>query len=265
MHAERRLADSAGMANGPNVTPFSVTAGAMVRPEQLDVRFEGFGREAFDVLERLRRHPHIEEYRKHKARIRSEIQEPFKRYRDDLVVNWVLPNRIDLETEKNVFSRLLKNDFGAGGCHHHYWMSFYRPGRSRLRDIQLAHSLWPEALYITAYVGKPVPDLFMEVQQRILQQQEDFLEVVNPLLQTKPASLRITYDHADRRRIITDPIVRLPERFEKAKELALRLAISRDEVVEAGPRLIELAIDSVIALWPVYRFFLEASANDSRA
>ena len=234
-------------------------AGAMLRPPHLDLQFDGFGLDAFAVLEQLRRHPHIEEYRKQKTRIRSHIQEPFKRYRDDLVVNWVLPNRIGLETEKNVFSRLLKNDFGAGGCHHHFWMSFYRPGRSRLKDVQLAHSLWPEALYIAVYAGKPIPRLFKNIHSNILRRPGAFLDAVNPLLHLEQATLRVHYG-GENRQIVSDPLVHLPDEFGRAKELAVFFAISRDQVIEAGPRLIERALRSVRSLWPLYQYFLESSA-----
>lgn len=263
MSPANTISDTAGIAGLPTVAPVALAADAMDRRDPLDVRFEGFGPEAFDVLEQLRRRPHIEEYRKQKPRIRAKIQEPFKRYRDDLVVNWVLPNRLGLETEKNVFSRVLKNDFGAGGCHHHFWMSFYRPGRSRLKDVQLAHSLWPEALYIVAYVGKPVPGLFRNVRRRLLREHQAFLESVNPLLQKEHATLRFHYAAAGERLIVSEPLDQLPEEFERAKEVAVRLAITRDEVVEAGPRLIEIAIDAIVSLWPIYRFFLEASTDGS--
>lgn len=257
------MPDALGISGVPAISPAEVPADAMHRPEDPDIRFEGFGMEAFDVLERLRCHPHIGEYRKQKETIRSYIQEPFKRYRDDLVVNWVLPNRIDLETEKNVFSRFLKNDFGAGGCHHHFWMSFYRPGRRRLKDVQLAHSLWPEALYIVAYVGNPVPNLFKKVRRSILRNREDFLGSVNPLLQTAHATFSVSFGSTREGAIITEPLEELPEGFEKSKEVAVSLAVPRDEVIELGPRIIDAAMASIEKLWPVYRFFLQATTSDA--
>ena len=52
-----------------------------------------------------------ERYRKEKEVLKRAITEPFKRYRDDLALNWVIPNALPFETEKNVFSRILKNIF----------------------------------------------------------------------------------------------------------------------------------------------------------
>lgn len=234
----------------------------MLRPDPLDVRFEGFGAEAFDLLEQLRRRPRIEEYRKEKESIRSYIQEPFKRYRDDLVVNWVLPNRIGLETEKNVFSRFLKNDFGAGGCHHHYWMSFYRPGRRRLQDVQLAHSLWPDAFHIVVYLGNPAPRMFRRVHSRILSRPDELLKLVNPLLRHQHTTLFINHGNAAGSQVYEDPLKHLPTGFENARELAVRSSMSSKEVIELGPRLLDVALDSIVALWPAYQYFMRFSAAD---
>src|SRR5690554_4854342 len=107
------------------------------------MHFEGFSPEAFYALERLRGAPTVEQLRRDRHAIRRFVQEPFARYRDELVLRWVIPNQLPLETEKGVFSRLPKNDFGAGGAHHHLWMSFYRPGHRRLTDVQRSHSLYP--------------------------------------------------------------------------------------------------------------------------
>ncbi len=256
------MSDRIGIPRIPVAAPVSVSAGDMMRPKRLDLRFEGFGAAAFQVLEGLRRRPHIEEYRKEKERIRSLVQEPFKRYRDDLVVNWLLPNRLGLETEKNVFSRLLKNDFGAGGCHYHYWMSFYRPGLSRLRDVQLAHSLWPEAFYVVAYAGNPVPELFKRLRGRIVSKPGDFLSIVNPILQKRATTLRITYGSQRTRRVIAEPLTDLPEDFQHVNELAVRVAIPREEVVELGAKLVGVGLESALALWPVYRYFLASSSSN---
>ena len=59
------------------------------------------------MLDRLRDEPHIDQYKSEKPGVTDHLKAPFRRYRDDLVVNWVLPNRLDFETERYVFSRLL--------------------------------------------------------------------------------------------------------------------------------------------------------------
>lgn len=242
----------------PVISPTEIAASDFILPEPLDLRFEGFGDDAFDVLDALRCHPHIDEYRKQKERIRAAVQAPFKRYRDDLVVNWLLPNRIDLETERHVFSRILKNDFGAGGCHHHMWMSFYRPGKRRLRDVQLAHSIWPHGFRVSLYVGRPVPRLFKRVRRRILDRPSAFLALLNPLLQEEITTFHLTYGHKSQPSVVETPLEALPDGFSNAKGIAIRREVPRENVVEGGSQLVGVALHSVFALWPLYRYFLES-------
>ena len=136
----------------PDAPPLPRATPPFPRPEPLSLTFDGFPDEGWDALERLRAEPHIGRYQEEKAVLDRAVTAPFKRYRDDLAVNWVLPNGLPFETEKNVFSRILKNDFGRGGSHSHLWMAFYRPPRKRLTDIQLSHAVYPDAFRWGLYV-----------------------------------------------------------------------------------------------------------------
>ena len=182
-------------------------AAAWFIPDPLDLSFEGFAPEAFAILERLRAEPHIEQYRKEKDGIKRYITEPFKRFRDDLVVNWVLPNRLDFETEKNVFSRLLKNDFGAGGCHSHLWMAFYRTGRRRLTDAQLAPCITPDGFTTGLFIGAYMTDLLKQAKHNIAADPARFLGLINPLLQVKIKFAYYEGGGKQQRRIVyTEPL-----------------------------------------------------------
>ncbi len=226
-----------------------------VFPDPLDLTFEGFAPEAFALLDRLREHPHIEQYRKEKQGIRRSITEPFKRFRDDLVVNWVLPNRLDFETEKNVFSRLLKNDFGAGGCHHHLWMSFYRPSRRRLTDFQLSHSITPNGFTTGLFVGDYAKALLQQAKDRIAAEPGRFLDLINPLLQIK-----IGIYHSPRgqktRTFYEAPLDALPPELSKATDFFIRCYLCREEAVTVEGGLVRWALERLRHLWPLYEFIL---------
>ncbi|MBN1811907.1 MAG: AAA family ATPase [Anaerolineae bacterium] len=58
-----------------------------------------------------------------------------------------------METERRVFSRILKNDFGRGGAWDFYWGAFYPKGGKRTEGAQL--SLWinHERLEFGFYIG----------------------------------------------------------------------------------------------------------------
>lgn len=241
------------------IDPVQLTASEMTRPESLDLAFEGWSAEAFATLDRLRAHPHIEQYRKEKPGIREHLKAPFKRYRDDLVVNWVLPNRLDFETEKNVFSRLLKNDFGAGGCKDNLWMAFYRPGRKRLRDVQLSHRISPDGFHVSLFVGGYAKDLLKQAKARVAAQPERFLGALNPLLQNKKWRFYFRTGSGQRREqhAFEAPLDALPEKLNRASDLFVRRLFPRERVLDWGPALVEHALDAVFALWPLYRFYLE--------
>ncbi len=235
-------------SNGPD-------AGALYLPETLDLRFEGFSPEAFALLERLREHPHIEQYRKEKPEIRTHLQEPFKRFRDDLVVNWVLPNRLDLETEKNVFSRLLKNDFGAGGCHHHLWMAFYRTGRKRLTDFQLSHSIDPEGFTSGLYVGDYARDLVKQSLLHIRNEPERFLGLVNALVEKQ--GWKFFYYKGSKQTFAWQPAVHLPDDLFRADGLWFRTNFARSEVLHWKGNLVRRVLEAMHTVWPLYTFLSE--------
>ena len=227
-----------------------------VLPDPLDLTFEGFAPEAFALLDRLREHPHIEQYRKEKEGIQRYITGPFKRFRDDLVVNWVLPNRLDFETEKNVFSRLLKNDFGAGGCHHHLWMSFYRPSRRRLTDVQLSHSITPNGFTTGLFVGDYAKDLLQQAKDRIAAEPGRFLDLINPLLQSKKMCIYHSPRGQKTRTFYEAPLDALPPELSKATGFFIRCYLCREEAVTVEGGLVRWALERLRHLWPLYQFML---------
>ena len=166
----------------PDLPLVPAAAPPFARPQPLDLTFEGFPAEGFEALARLRAEPHIGRYQKEKAVLDRAVTAPFKRYRDDLAVNWVLPNGLPFETERNVFSRILKNDFGRGGSHSHLWMSFYRRPRKRLTDVQLSHAIHADAFRWGLYIGDYAKGLFGPARRRLVEEPEVSLPILNALI-----------------------------------------------------------------------------------
>lgn len=247
------------IATGPDrVDPAQQPAAQMTRPEPLDLEFEGWSAETFDMLGRLRANPHIEQYNKEKPGIHTKLKDPFKRYRNDLVVNWVLPNRLDFETEKNVFARLLKNDFGAGGCKDNLWMSFYRPGRKRLKDVQISHNISPDGFDVGLFVGGYAKDLLEQAKSRIEKAPDRYLGLINPLLQRKNWKFyfRTGSGKDKKRHVFESGLDGVPDRLSRANDIFVRRHVPRDTVLDWGPDLVQHALDAVMAVWPIYRFYL---------
>ncbi len=250
-------------SHATQVHPPRIPAADFTVPEPLDLAFEGWSPEVFAMLDRLRAHPHIEQYRKEKPGVTDLLKEPFKGYRNDLVVNWVLPNRLGLETEKNVFSRLLKNDFGAGGCKDNLWMSFYRPGRKRLEDVQISHKISPDGFAVGLFVGGYAKDLVKQAKERIASEPGRYLGLVNPLLENGAWNFffRVGAGQSKTMHRFTDPLGAVPEELERAQAIWVRRYFDRDDVLACGPQLVPRALDTVITLWPIYRFYLAGSAT----
>ncbi len=231
-------------------------------PDPLDLSFEGFSPEAFAVLERMKADPHIGRYREEKPALDRFVVQPFKRYRDDLALNWVIPNRLPFETEKGVFSRLLKNDFGAGGAHHHLWMAFYRPPLRRLTDAQLSHSVYPDGFVFGLYMGEYAKGLFKEAKARLVGEPERTLELVNGLIER---GYTFTYARTVTKALgsptFAEPLDAVPADLALAKGLWLRRKLDRATVLDLGPRLVEVALEAQAELWPLYRWIAGAEGE----
>jgi hypothetical protein len=240
------------------IDPPHVPVEDMRRPDPLDRSFEGWSTEVFAMLDRLRAEPHIDQYKKEKPGVTDHLKDPFRRYRDDLVVNWVLPNRLGFETEKHVFSRLLKNDFGAGGCHDHLWMSFYRPETRRLEDVQITHRVSPDGFAVGLYVGAYATDLLAQAKTRISDAPVTYLDLVNPLLERDDWRFYTHRGSGDNetRTVHADPLDTVPESVEGADGIYVRHYIPRDQTLALGPELVDRALDLVFEVWPIYRFYL---------
>lgn len=248
---------------GPTaVTPPACPVEEMHRPASLDRSFEGWSPAVFEMLDRLRAEPHIDQYETEKPGITDHLKDPFRRYRDDLVVNWVLPNRLDFETERHVFSRLLKNDFGAGGCHDHLWMSFYRPETRRLEDVQITHRVSPDGFAVGVYVGAHATDLLRQAKDRIRSASATYLDRVNPLLEQDDWRF---YTHRgsgsnETQTVHVDPLDAVPESVDGAEGIYVRHYIDREETLDLGPKLVDRALDLVFDVWPIYRFYLSETS-----
>lgn len=228
-------------------------------PEAPSHTFEGFSPEAFAALERLRQRPTVEHLREDRPAIDRHVVGPFRRYRDDLVVNWVLPNALPFETERGVFSRLPKNDFGAGGAHHHLWMAFYRPPLRRLADVQLSHGIYPDGFAWGLYVGAYAGDLFRVVREGMLEDEAGTLAVLNPLLAAGYAfsfAPRVVKREGDP--TFTEPLAALPEGLASSSGIWVRRRVNREAVLALGPDLVAEALRAQRDLWPLYRRWAEA-------
>ena len=252
-------------SHATQVDPTQISASEMTLPDTFDLEFEGWTSAVFEMLDRLRETPHIDQYNKEKPGVTDDLKDPFKRYRNDLVVNWVLPNRLALETEKNVFSRLLKNDFGAGGCKDNLWMAFYRPGLKRLKDAQVSHRISPDGFDVGLFLGGYAKDLLKEAKRRIQDTPGRYRALVNALLDEEGWRFYFSTGSgkSKERHVFYDPLDELPDELDRAKGIWVRRRFPRAQVLDWGPELVPHALGAVFDVWPIYRFYLEGQPIES--
>lgn len=236
----------------------SVSVTDLSLSESWSLTFPGFTSTAFEILDRLRKTPHIDQYNQEKPGVTEDLKDPFRQYRDDLVVNWVLPSRLDLETERHVFSRLLKNDFGAGGCHDNLWMAFYRPETKRLKDVQVSHCISPDGFDVGIYVGSHATDLLRRAVERMYQAPDSYLALVNPLLEEPDWRFSAHGGSGEGKWKTTwrERLAGIPDAVDEADGIWVRRRISRTRVLELGPELVREGLNAVLDVWPIYRFYL---------
>jgi 5-methylcytosine-specific restriction protein B len=115
-------------------------------PRPLALGDAAFSPRAFQLLRGIDESRSREYYLGHKAEFVAEVEQPFQDLMSAVVAK--LPEQITsrLETEKNLFGRFLKNDWGRGGAWEFYWGALYRKGGRRVEGAQLYMLLRHETL-----------------------------------------------------------------------------------------------------------------------
>lgn len=109
--------------------------------------------QSFSLLESIARSPTAAFYLAHKDAFKMHVEAPLQRVmrREAQLLPGLM--RSLLETQRNVFSRFLKNDFGHGGAWSNYWGAFYPRGSRRIADVQLAVWMDYRRVGISFYIG----------------------------------------------------------------------------------------------------------------
>ena len=112
-----------------------------------------FSSRTFELLSQLRQNPTKAFYGENQDEFKTKLEEPFRALL--AAVPHQLPDQItaEMETEKGVFSRILKNDWGKGGAWDFFWGAFYPKGGKRTEDAQLYVSINCDRLEFGFYIG----------------------------------------------------------------------------------------------------------------
>lgn len=169
-----------------------------LQPEQIELADDGeelqsgegyFSARTFDLLQALHEEPQRAFYLEHKEAFQVHLKEPFQRLMHDVAARLPATITARMETERNVFARILKNDFGQGGAWDFYWGAFYPQGGKRIADPQLSMWINHELLEFGFYIG----DYGNASRQRFQRNSQEHYEVLVELLEPQLSNPSLIY------------------------------------------------------------------------
>jgi 5-methylcytosine-specific restriction protein B len=158
-----------------------------------------------------------------------------------------------METEKRIFSKIVKNDWGRGGAWSFYWGAFYPKGGKRIRDAQLFVVLHRDRLDFGFYIGE------YGAQQRIrfMNECQSVGKRVATLLEANLAKLGISYgdlpDEKDDELELSIPSLSLGDWIDRVDQAGIRAAkeLDKDQVLAiSSESLVDRIVETFEALFP---------------
>ncbi len=108
----------------------------------------------FELMSLLHAAPTSSLYLAHKPAFKAHVEAPLQRLFGAVAQRLPQPMLGLLETERNVFARIIKNDFGRGGAWDYYWGAFYPRGGRRITGAQLFLSVGHDGVRAGFYIGQ---------------------------------------------------------------------------------------------------------------
>ncbi len=188
-----------------------------------------FSLTALELLDKLHLSPTAATYTANKHDFKTLLEKPFQSLLKE-VGSQLPPNMLAvLETEKRIFGRILKNDYGQGGAWEFYWGAFYPKGGKRTDDAQLF--IWMDHANLEAgfYMGEHGK----KQQKRFLSNAGKYGAEIGKLLDRQIRHPGLSLGNDDRIRSNTTGV----ELFEKwltsvtAETLRAGISISRSEML----------------------------------
>lgn len=112
-----------------------------------------FTAETFEMLAKMSADPLADTYHLNKEAIKKTVEAPLQTLLREAAATLPKPMADYLETEKKIFARFLKNDYGQGGAWDYYWGALYPKGGKRTSDAQLFVWINKDRLEFGFYTG----------------------------------------------------------------------------------------------------------------
>lgn len=233
-----------------------------LRPLDETITDAAFTPRAFELLEGLHATQTRAYYDDRRAEFREHVEGAIQEVMNGIAA--LLPPSMEevLETEKGVFSRIPKNDFGRGGAWPFYWGAFYPIGGKRIESAQLFISIDRNGLEYGFSIGDYGEDQRTRFLKNVRRQRGALLKTLAPQLNelAEPADnggihLRFGAEHDEDRNLIVDRIApSAAEWLERIDEYALsvRTSVSRTELLTiTEAKLQDQILTAFRALFPL--------------
>jgi 5-methylcytosine-specific restriction protein B len=119
------------------------------------VSVEGsFDETTFELMSLLHANPTASLYLSHKDAFKAHVERPLQGLFRAVTAR-LPPSMVSrLETNRNVFARIMKNDFGRGGAWDYYWGALYPRGGRRITGAQLFLSVGYDGMRAGFFIGQ---------------------------------------------------------------------------------------------------------------
>lgn len=145
-----------------------------------------FSRETFELLEGIHRKPTQSFHAEHKDDFARHVEGPLKELFSEAAAHLDDKIRVLIETEKGVYAKFAKNDFGKGGAWDFFWGAFYPKGGKRTEDAQLFIVINRDWLRLGFAVGEYAGEQQQRFVKNAAAHRDALRSILTPLLEEVP-------------------------------------------------------------------------------
>jgi 5-methylcytosine-specific restriction protein B len=130
----------------------------------------------FELLEGLHKEPKRDFYAAHKEEFQNHLESPFHGLFEAIISNLRSEILDRMETEKSLYGRIPKNDYGRGGAWPFYWGAIYPKGQKRIEGAQLYAWMNHETLRFGFSLGRYSSDAEERFTRNVRTYQDPLIE-----------------------------------------------------------------------------------------
>jgi 5-methylcytosine-specific restriction enzyme B len=154
-----------------------------IKPNETVVGSGLFSPRTFELLLDLHKNPTVAFYNEHREDFRAHVETPLQSLLTGVAPLLPPMMREVLETEKGLFSRIPKNDFGKGGAWPFYWGAFFAGGGKRINSAQLFVSLDRNGLEYGFSLGEYAEDQRTRFLKNVAKSRDALIAALKPHIQ----------------------------------------------------------------------------------